>query len=214
MTTPTKSDFLLDPDVVFLNHGSFGACPRPVYEAYQHFQRRLELQPVKFFRDHTELDRAARQALGAYLNTAAENLVFVPNVTHGVNIVAHSLALKPGDEILTTDHEYGACETAWQYTCAKVTGASYIHQHIAIPARSEAEMVEQFWQGVNTNTKVIYLSHITAPTALRLPVEAICARAREHGIITVSTARTPPASCPWICRPSARISTPATATSG
>ena len=120
---PTKSDFLLDPNIVFLNHGSFGACPRPVFEAYQQFQRRLELQPVKFFRDITELDRAARQALGAFLNTDANNLVFVTNVTFGVNIVTRSLALKPGDEILTTDHEYGACNTAWEYYCEKVTGA-------------------------------------------------------------------------------------------
>jgi isopenicillin-N epimerase len=185
MTRPLKAFFLLDPDIHFLNHGSFGACPRPVFEAYQAWQRRLERQPVLFLgREIAELDRQARQALAAYLHTAADNLVFVPNATHGVNIVARSLALGPGDEILTSDHEYGACDYTWEFVCQK-SGAAYLHQPISLPARSAEEMAEQFWQGVTPKTKVIYLSHITSPTALRLPVEAICQRARQAGILTL-----------------------------
>lgn len=177
--------FLLDPEIIFLNHGSFGACPQPVFATYQEWQRRLEQQPVKFLgREIRELDCQARQALADYLHTAAENLVFVPNATHGVNIIAHSMALGPGDEILTSDHEYGACDYTWEFICKK-TGARTIHQPIPLPARSAEEIVEQFWQGVTPHTRLIYLSHITSPTALRLPVEAICARARQAGILTL-----------------------------
>ena len=177
--------FLLDPSVIFLNHGSFGACPKPVMEIYQEWQYRLERQPVSFLgRELTSFDQQARQALGEYLHTAADNLVFIPNATHGVNIIARSVALKPGDEILSTNHEYGACDYTWEFICQK-TGATYIKQSIALPARSPDEIVEQFWQGVTPWTKIIYLSHITSPTALNLPVEAICARARKVGILTL-----------------------------
>ena len=185
ISTSYKRFFQLDPDIYFLNHGSFGACPLPVFEAYQAWQSRLERQPVLFLgREMTALDLQARQVLGNYLQTAANNLVFVPNATHGVNIVARSLTLSPDDEILTSDHEYGACDYTWEFVCKK-TRAAYIHQPIPMPAHSLEEMAGQFWQGVTTRTKVIYLSHITSPTALRLPVEAICARARQAGILTV-----------------------------
>ena len=185
MNNPFRDLFLLDPQIIFLNHGSFGACPKPVFEVYQEWQRRLERQPVKFLgREMRELDCQARQALAAYLHTHAENLAFVPNATHGVNIIARSLRLEPGDEILTSDHEYGACDYTWEFIAHK-TGAKLVHQHIPLPAVSPAEIAEQFWQGVTPRTKLIYLSHITSPTALRLPVEAICARARQAGILTL-----------------------------
>src|SRR5512134_1969745 len=121
-----KEQFLLDPDVVFLNHGSFGAVPKPVFEAYQSWQRRLERQPVLFLgRELDGLLRESRAALGQYLNSDAEDLVYVPNATHGVNIIARSLQLGPGDEILTTDHEYGACDYTWEYICGR-RAARYI----------------------------------------------------------------------------------------
>ncbi len=177
--------FLLDPGVIFLNHGSFGATPRPVFEAYQAWQRRLEAQPVEFLgRELGEHLQAARQALAKYLGAPAEDLVFVPNATTGVNIVARSLPLRFGDEILASDHEYGACEKAWQFVCGK-TGAVYRRQEISLPVRSPVEVVEILWQAVTKRTRVIFLSHMTSPTALRLPVEAICQRARAAGIWTV-----------------------------
>jgi isopenicillin-N epimerase len=180
-----KEYFLLDPNIVFLNHGSYGAAPKPVFEAYQSWQRRLERQPVLFLgRELPELMRESRMALGKYLNADAEDLVYIPNATHGVNIVAHSLQLKPGEEILTTDHEYGACDYTWD-VFSKKTGANYIHEHISLPVSSEEEIVEEFWQGVTPRTKVIYLSHISSPTALRLPVEKICQRARNAGILSI-----------------------------
>ena len=180
-----KSLFLLDPEIIFLNHGSFGACPQPVFETYQLWQRKLENQPVAFLgRDFFDYDHQARQALGLYLNALSDDLVFVSNVTYGVNIIARSLTLGPGDEILTSDHEYGACDHAWELVCKK-SGAAYLHQPLSLPAHSSEELVEQFWQGVTPRTKVIYLSHITSPTALHLPVESICARARQAGILTL-----------------------------
>ncbi|MBP8048392.1 MAG: aminotransferase class V-fold PLP-dependent enzyme [Anaerolineales bacterium] len=191
-----KQHFLLDPSVIFLNHGSFGAAPRPVFEAYQNWQLRLERQPVLFLgRELDGLLKKSRQALGEYLNTDSNDLVYIPNATHGVNIIAHSLQLKPGDEILTTDHEYGACDYTWNFICDKV-GANYIHQPIPLPVSSEEEIVQQFWRGVTSRTKVIYLSHITSPTALRMPVEQICKRAKEAGILTVIDAAHSPGQIP------------------
>jgi isopenicillin-N epimerase len=180
-----KHLFLLEPGVVFLNHGSFGACPRPVFKAYQAWQRELERQPVKFIQGNLpKYETAAREALGKYLHTAPENLAFVTNATYGVNIVARSLELGPGDEILTTDQEYGACNNAWNFALRN-TGATYVHQPVTLPVSSMQAVADEIWQGVTPRTKVIYLSHITSPTALRLPIEDICRRARERGILTL-----------------------------
>lgn len=191
-----KEYFLLDPTVVFLNHGSFGATPKPVFEAYQNWQLRLERQPVLFLgRELDGLLLESRIVLGGYLNADANDLVYIPNATHGVNIIAHSLQLKPGDEILTTDHEYGACDYTWDFICGK-TGAKYIHRSIALPVHSSEEIVDQFWQGVTPQTKAIYLSHITSSTALRLPVEEICLRARQVGIMTILDAAHSPGQIP------------------
>ncbi len=180
-----KQHFLLDPSIIFLNHGSFGATPKSVFEAYQNWQLRLERQPVLFLgRELDGLLKESREVLGEYLNADADDLVYIPNATHGVNIIAHSLQLKPGDEVLTTDHEYGACDYTWNFVCGKV-GAKYIHQPVPLPVHSAEEIVDQFWLGVTSRTKAIYLSYITSPTALRLPVEQICQRAKEAGILMV-----------------------------
>jgi len=191
-----KNYFLLDPNVHFLNHGSFGACPKPVFEAYQTWQLRLERQPVLFLgREHDRLLKESRQALRDYLNASADDLVYIPNVTHGVNIIARSLNLGPGDEILTTDHEYGACDNTWDFICGK-TGAKYIHQSIPLPLPTDDEIVEQFWKAVTPRTKAVYLSHITSPTALRLPVEKICQRAKQAGILSIVDAAHSPGQIP------------------
>ncbi len=177
--------FLLRPDVIFLNHGSFGACPQPVFAAYQAWQLELERQPVAFLgRRFAALMREARAALGAYLGADPDDLVYIPNATTGVNIVARSLPLTPGDEVLTTDHEYGACDRAWRYVCAQ-RGARYVRQPAPVPVATPAALVEAVWAGVTPRTKVLYLSHITSPTALILPVAALIQRARAHGMLTV-----------------------------
>jgi isopenicillin-N epimerase len=177
--------FLLDPDVHFLNHGSFGATPKPVFEEYQCWQRELERQPVEFLgRRNDELLCEARKALGAFLNVDADSLVFVTNATWGINIAARSIELELDDEVLTTDHEYGACSMTWEHLLGK-TGARYCRHSVPLPVTSHEELVESFWGAVTPHTKVIFLSHITSPTALIFPVKEICRRAREQGILTV-----------------------------
>src|SRR3954451_14826351 len=103
--------FLLPPAVPFLNPGSFGACPKPVFDTYHAWQRELEAEPVEFLgRRINDLLAEGRARLGPYIGADPESLVFVTNATHGINIVARSLELQPGDEVLATDHEYGAAD--------------------------------------------------------------------------------------------------------
>ena len=180
-----KDQFLLDPAITFLNHGSFGATPRPVFATYQAWQRRMERQPVHFLiNELPDLLAEARSVLAHYLHTAPANLVYIPNATFGLNIVARSLNLSATDEVLTTNHEYGACNNVWQFVTEK-RGGIYKQQPIPLPLTSDEALVDTFWQGVTPRTKVIFLSHISSATAVRFPVAAICRRAREAGILTV-----------------------------
>lgn len=180
-----KELFLLRPDMTFLNHGSFGACPRPVFATYQAWQRELEAQPVEFLgRRFNGLLAEARSRLAAFVGAGANDVVFVPNATTGVNIVARSLALQPGDEVLATDHEYGASDRTWRLLCRK-QGAIYINRPLPLPVTTPESVLEQLWAGVTPRTRVIFISHITSPTALTWPVAAICQRARAAGILTV-----------------------------
>jgi isopenicillin-N epimerase len=180
-----REEFLLDPDVVFLNHGSFGACPRPVFERYQAWQLELERQPVEFLgRRQKDLLAHARAALADYLHVGANDVVYLPNVTTALNIVARSLPLQPGDEILTGDHEYGALERTWTFVIEQ-SQAKLVIQKLPKPLMDPSEVVEAIWAGVTDRTRVLFLSHITSPTAVRLPVEELVKRARERGIWTV-----------------------------
>ena len=175
--------FLLDPSVTFLNHGSFGATPKPVFDEYQRWQLELERQPVEFLgRRFAGLMAESRAALGAYLGTHADNLVYTQNVTVSLNIVARSLNLGAGDEVLATDHEYGAMDRTWRFL-ARERGFAYINRPVALT--SKEDFVESFWAGVTPRTRVVFLSHITSPTALIFPVEEIVNRARAAGLITV-----------------------------
>lgn len=191
---PFKELFLLDPAVTFLNHGSFGATPRPVFEAYQAWQRELERQPVEFLgRRAADLLAEARRGLAGYLHADADDLVFFPNPTTALNMVARNLArreaespfhLRPGDEILTTDHEYGALDRTWRYVCGQ-SGAHYRRVALPLPLEAPEALVERIWAQVNERTRVIFISHITSPTALRLPVERLCERARGAGLLSI-----------------------------
>ena len=179
-----KHLFLLDPSLVFLNHGSFGACPAEVLERQHAWQRELERNPVAFLgRRSAALLEEARTALGRYLGADPAHLVFVPNATTGVNTVARSLPLLRGDEILTTDHEYGACATTWAFACRR-SGARVVPVEIPLPFDAAA-FTERIWAGVTARTRVLYLSHITSVTALVFPIAELCRRARREGILTV-----------------------------
>jgi len=176
--------FMLDPDVVFLNHGSFGACPKPVFAEFQRWQLEMERNPVAFFgRRSGALLAAARERLAMWLGADVADLAFVTNATTGVNIVAASLALQPGDEVLATDHEYGACDATWRVACAKA-GAVYRRVEIPLPFDADS-FVDRMLTAVTPRTRLVFASHVTSTTALVFPVAALCAAARERGITTL-----------------------------
>jgi isopenicillin-N epimerase len=163
-------EFLLDPGVTFLNHGSYGACPAPVFARYQELQRELERNPVAFLaRRFDELTAGSRAALAAFIGARPDDLVFVPNATAGLNAVIRSLRLEPGDEVLTTRHEYGAVTRTWEFV-----GANLVYAE-------PDEVVD----AIGPRTKAVSVSHITSPTALVLPVAEICAAARAAGALAI-----------------------------
>jgi isopenicillin-N epimerase len=177
--------FLLDPNIVYLNHGSFGACPLPVFEAYQRWQRELERQPVEFLgRRFNDLMREARSTLADFVGADADEITYVTNATVGLNTVARSLELRPGDEVLSTDHEYGALDRTWRFLCEK-HGAKYVRQPINAPIKNADDVIEAVWSGVTDRTRVLFISHITSPTAIIFPIRELIAQAHERGIITL-----------------------------
>lgn len=178
-----KDQFLIRPDVTYLNFGSFGACSKPVFERYQQFQLELEQEPVQFINvNGPRYLQESRKALGQYINAHEDDLVFVPNPSHAANIIAKSFPLKQGDEVLATNVEYGACDKTWSYYC-KRAGAIYKRHPIRFPIESKEDFIEQFVSWITDRTKLIFISHITSTTALRFPVEEICALAKQKGIM-------------------------------
>jgi isopenicillin-N epimerase len=173
-------DFLLDPEIAYLNHGGFGACPRPVFEEYQRLQRELERGPTDFlsrqlvdwFWGSEERPRRldeAKEALARFVGARADDIVFVQNATVALNTAIRSLRLDPGDEVLTTTHEYGAIVRTWGFV-----GATLV-------ACEPDELIER----IGARTRAVCVSHITSPTALLLPVEEICAAARAAGALAI-----------------------------
>lgn len=180
-----KSQFLISPEITFLNFGSFGACPKPVFDDYQQWQRLLEFEPVQYIAfEGVNYLKTSREALAGYINCDADDLVYVPNPTFAINIIAKNLDLKAGDEILSTDLEYGAMDRTWDYYCDKV-GAKYVKQHIELPLTTKEAILEQFWKGYSSKTKAIFISQITSSTALILPVKEICELAKERGLVAI-----------------------------
>lgn len=179
-----KPLFLLDPGTVFLNHGSYGACPRDVFDAWQRWQLEMERNPVAFLgRRSAALLRQSRERLAGWLGASADELVYVPNATTGVNIVVNSLPLAAGDEVLATDMEYGACIAALQRRCDAV-GATLRMVPVGLPfdaARFGATMLA----AIGPRTRLILASHITSVTALVLPLAELIAGARERGVLTL-----------------------------
>lgn len=182
---PFRDDFLIRDDIVFLNHGSFGACPKPVFAEYQAWQLELERQPVEFLlRRRKELIPNARKQIAEYLAVSDDEVVFVTNATYGLSAALRSMPLAAGDQILTTNHEYGAVDRLME-TVATRTGADIVRHQIRLPYESDEAFIEEFFTSATVKTKVILMSHITSPTALIFPVREICQRAREMGILTV-----------------------------
>jgi len=180
-----RSQFLLNPNITHLNHGSFGACPKLIFEDYQKWQLALERDTIDFYvRRAPELLKQSRQALGGFIGCNADDVVYTMNPSYAMNIIAKSFPLEKGDEILATDLEYGAMDKTWNYYCKK-SEAKYVQQQISLPVSSKQEVVDQFFKGLTPNTKAIFISHITSSTALILPTKEICAKAKELGLITI-----------------------------
>jgi isopenicillin-N epimerase len=166
--------FLLDPDVVFLNHGSFGACPAPVFQSYQRFQRELERQPVEFLaleRRFPELIDAARLRLARYVGAEPGNLAFAPSASSALNAVVRSLDLRRGDEVLLGDAEYGGLELLWAYI-AERSGAKLVHRPF-----SELEP--------GPRTRAVFCSHIEWTSGRVNDIAELCGRAREAGALSI-----------------------------
>ncbi len=175
----------LDPDVCFLNHGSFGACPRAVLQEQHELQRRMEREPVLFL--HRELEGlldAARTGLARFLDCAPDDLAFVANASTGVNTVLQSLALAPGDEILLTDHGYNACRNAVVRVCER-TGARIATAALPFPIAGPEVVVERVLAAVTPRTRLCLVDHVTSPTGLVLPVAQIVSALAARGIDTL-----------------------------
>jgi len=175
----------LDPAVAYLNHGSFGACPIAVLEAQAQLRREMEREPVDFLaaRLPTRLDRA-REPLAAFLGAAPEDLVFVTNATAGVNAVLRSLEFAPGDELLLTDHTYGACRKTANYVAQRCRAQVRVAR-LPFPCRDEREIIEAVLECVTPRTRLALMDHVTSPTALVLPIEKLVAALQARGIDTL-----------------------------
>jgi isopenicillin-N epimerase len=183
--SPLAAHWGLDRSVVFLNHGSFGATPLAVLEAQREYRARLEREPIRFMVEELEgLLDGARAAAGAFVGCNPDDLAFVLNATMGVNTVVRSLAFEPGDELLTSTHEYNACNNALEYMASR-SGARVVRAEPPFPVRSEDEVAEAILSRVTPRTKLVLLSHITSPTALVLPVERLVRALERRGIDTL-----------------------------
>jgi isopenicillin-N epimerase len=185
MPSALAAHWRLDPEVTFLNHGSYGACPVEVLEDQRAWRDRLEAQPVKFFsRDLNGCLADVRRALGPFVGADPDDLALIANATGGANAVLRSLRFDPGDEILTTDHEYNAILNVARYVAAR-DGARVVVARLPFPAVSEDDVVERVLAAASDRTRLAIISHVSSPTALRLPVERIVADLAARGIDTL-----------------------------
>ena len=177
-----RSEWLLDPTITFLNHGSFGAVPRCVFEEQTRWRLRLEAEPIELLgRRWAELLEDSRRAVGQWLGMQAENFGFVTNATEGINAVLRSIALRPADELLTTTHVYHAVRQAMKHA-ARHAGAGYREIEIPLPVRSPGEIAERVLGGITSATKLLIVDHVSSPTAIVFPVEQIAAECAKRGV--------------------------------
>ena len=216
--TGLKQHWLLDPDITFLNHGSFGATPKVVLDAQSAFRAQMEREPVRFFvRELEPLLDEARHALAGFLGADATGLAFVPNATAGVNAVLRSLDLDKHDELLVTTHEYNACRNTLEYV-AGLAGAKIVLIDVPFPIASPEMIVEMVLERVTPRTRLLLIDHVTSQTALVFPVERLVAELNRRGIDTLVDGAHAPGSIPldlrslgaayytgnlhkWVCAP-------------
>lgn len=185
MIPPLADRWTLDPAVDYLNHGSFGACPRAVLERQGELRAQLEREPVRFFlRELPPLFDAARATLAAFVGADEADLAAVPNATAAVSTVLRSLELRAGDELLTTDHAYGACKYALDHVAAQVR-ARVVVACVPFPVASEDEVVEAVLAAVSPRTRLALLDHVTSPTGLVFPIARLVAALAGRGVDTL-----------------------------
>jgi isopenicillin-N epimerase len=191
-----RAQWALDPSVIFLNHGSFGACPIPVLQYQAELRQRMERQPVQFFvRDLEGLLDEARAALGEFLLAPADDLAWVSNATTAVNAVLRSLRFQPGDELLTTDHEYNACRNVLDFV-ARRAGARVVVASLPFPIAGPEQVIQAVMDRVTERTRIALLDHVTSQTGLVLPMAAIVRELRERGVETLVDAAHAPGMLP------------------
>lgn len=174
--------WLLDREITFLNHGSFGACPISVLEAQTYFREQLEREPLRFFmREFEPLLDNARNELAAFVGAGADELAFVPNATTGINAILRSLSFSPGDELLTTNQEYNACRNVLDYVADR-TGAKVIVASVPFPLESPQQIIEAIIQQVSPRTKLALLDHIVSQTGLIFPIEKLVKELANLGV--------------------------------
>ena len=177
--------WLLDPNVIFLNHGSFGACPRRVLEIQNEWRARLERQPLQFLvRDVEPHLDAARAVLAEFVGANPDDLVFVPNATHGVNTVLRSLTFRAGDEILVTDHEYNACRNALDFA-AERSGIRVVVAKVPFPLRGEDDVIGPVLECVTPRTRLALIDHVTSQTGMVLPIARLVDELNRRGVDTL-----------------------------
>lgn len=182
---PIINHWLLEREITFLNHGSFGACPIPVLNAQTHFREQLERQPLRFFmREFEPLLDEARQQLATFVGAKAEEIVFVPNATTGVNAVLRSLTFAPGDEVITTNQEYNACRNSLNYVTGRAN-AQVIVANIPFPLESPQQIVEAVMQCVSPKTRLVLLDHVVSQTGLIFPIQTLVKELADRGIETL-----------------------------
>ncbi len=182
---PFAAQWQLDPEVDFLNHGAFGACPRVVLAEQDVWRARLESEPIRFMLHELEpaLDRA-REVVARFVGAEPKNLVFIQNTTVGVNTVLASVAFRADDEVLITNHGYNACNNAARYW-AERQGARVAVANVAVPVAGPGEVVEAVLRAVTPRTRLAIVDHVTSPTGMVFPVAEIVRRLRERGVLSL-----------------------------
>ena len=179
---PLREHWLLEDGLAFLNHGSFGACPRVVVDEQSRLRAEMERNPVRFlWREIRDRLDAARAELARFIGADAEELAFVANATTAVNSVLRSFEFQPGDEILVTDHGYNACNNV-AAECARRSGAKVITARIPLPIAGPEQAVTAIVAAVTPRTRLVLVDHVTSPTALVLPIAEIVRELEPRGI--------------------------------
>ena len=180
-----KTQFQINPEITFLNHGSYGACPLPVFENYQKWQELMERDPVKFMtKDVYKHLKISRNELSKFVNCDKDDIVYFPNPTHAVANIISNISINPGDQVLTTNLEYGSCDRMWFFH-ANQNQYEYKQSEIKLPIEDDDSFLDNFWKYSNSNTKYIFISHITSGTGMILPIEKIMIEAKKRGIRTI-----------------------------